>query len=304
MRCGHSRRWPCWSACPQNSPSSQDLSHLGLIPDPVFGWPVGFSRNKVRHLGGLSAVGLNCAVCHVGEVTPPGDGARLRVLGMTSHFDAEAFFGSLIVSTFRTADPANMKKFLAAWLSVNDPAGGDKAQELYATEWQRQDQRIAAAISADRTGSMDLAPGTLHKISGDELRLNRKLLAKGMDLPALAHSTLKLFHNMRSALHVPDQPPPPSPPNGPGRNDPWRILSFSLLGVVTDPAPVKFGIVWNEDQGALRREHPLARYPQPCRVARPRGAAHRAPRRPGFRARKAPNRFDRTHTSAALSLDD
>src|ERR1044072_7175673 len=23
-----------------------DLSHLGLIPDPEFGWPVGFSRSK------------------------------------------------------------------------------------------------------------------------------------------------------------------------------------------------------------------------------------------------------------------
>src|SRR5437867_7266291 len=53
---------------------------------------------------------------------------------------------------------------------------------------------------------------------------------------------------MRAALHVPDQPPTPAPPNGPGRNDPWRILSYSLLGGVTEPAPVKFGIVWNEDQ--------------------------------------------------------
>src|ERR1700722_15474186 len=26
---------------------SQDLSHLGLLPDPAFGWPVGFSRNNV-----------------------------------------------------------------------------------------------------------------------------------------------------------------------------------------------------------------------------------------------------------------
>jgi hypothetical protein len=59
---------------------------------------------------------------------------------------------------------------------------------------------------------------------------------------------LKLFHNMRAALDVPDQPPPPSPPNGPGRNDPWRILSYTLLGVVTKSAPIKFGLVWNEYQ--------------------------------------------------------
>ena len=31
---------------------SRDLSHLGLIPDPAFGWPVGFSRRPVGHLGG------------------------------------------------------------------------------------------------------------------------------------------------------------------------------------------------------------------------------------------------------------
>jgi hypothetical protein len=33
-----------------------DLSNLGLIPDPKFGWPVGLSRRKVSYLGGLSAV--------------------------------------------------------------------------------------------------------------------------------------------------------------------------------------------------------------------------------------------------------
>src|SRR5262249_49991436 len=81
-----------------------------------------------------------------------------------------------------------------------------------------------------------------------DLRLDAKALARGEDLAALSVSMLNLFHNMRFALHVPDEPPPPSPPNGPGRNDPWRILSYSLLGVVTKPAPVKFGTVWNEDQ--------------------------------------------------------
>src|SRR5437879_5457203 len=41
---------------------TSDLSHLGLIPDPEFGWPIGFSRKtKVEHLGGLSAIGINCA---------------------------------------------------------------------------------------------------------------------------------------------------------------------------------------------------------------------------------------------------
>src|SRR5262245_24725927 len=47
-----------------------DLSHFGLIPDPAFGWPIGFSRREVAHLGGLSSLGVNCAACHFGEVVP------------------------------------------------------------------------------------------------------------------------------------------------------------------------------------------------------------------------------------------
>src|SRR5437868_1915028 len=30
-----------------------DLTNLGLIPDPDFGWPIGFSRKEVKHLGNL-----------------------------------------------------------------------------------------------------------------------------------------------------------------------------------------------------------------------------------------------------------
>jgi hypothetical protein len=226
-----------------------DFSNLGALPDPKFGWPIGFSRKAVPHLGGLSSVGINCASCHVGEITPAAGGPNTRVLGMTAQFDVEGFFGAVIVSSFRTAEPANMKRFLAAYLASSDPKHARKGQELLETAWAQQEQKIVAVISADPTGSKELPPGALlNPISSDELRLNQKLLARGMDLSALAHSMLKLLHNLRAALHVPDSPPPPSPPNGPGRNDPWRILAFSLLGVVTEPAPVKFGIVWNQDQ--------------------------------------------------------
>src|SRR5436853_7136427 len=47
-----------------------DLSHFGLIPDPQFGWPIGFSRSQVPHLGGLPALGVNCASCHVADIPP------------------------------------------------------------------------------------------------------------------------------------------------------------------------------------------------------------------------------------------
>src|SRR4029077_19295121 len=48
---------------------SSDLSHLGLIPDQELGWPIGFSRKNLRHLAGMSSIGINCASCHVAQIT-------------------------------------------------------------------------------------------------------------------------------------------------------------------------------------------------------------------------------------------
>src|SRR3954467_1469611 len=65
-----------------------DLTYLGLLPDPAFGWPIGISRKaEVKHLGGLSAVGINCASCHVAEIRSPALKEPLRILGATSHFN-------------------------------------------------------------------------------------------------------------------------------------------------------------------------------------------------------------------------
>jgi hypothetical protein len=225
---------------------SQDLSHLGLIPDPAFGWPVGFSRSRVEHLGNLPSVGVNCAACHVGEISSAPGAARVRVLGMTSHFDSERFFGSVTVAMLRTADPANMKRFLAAYLSLTDRAGGDASQKLLLAEWQRQEQKITAAIAADPAGSHGIAPGAFQKIAGNSLRLDHQLLARGMDLSALANSMLKLFHNIRASLHIPDHLPNKlPPPSGPGRNDFFGALSTALFDTPQPYAPVKYGLVWN-----------------------------------------------------------
>lgn len=99
---------------------SWDLSNLGLIPDPAFGWPIGFSRRNVRHLGNLSAVGINCASCHVAQLESTSQSKPIEILGTTSHFDVEAFFGSVLVATFRTSDPTNMKRFLAYYVGATN----------------------------------------------------------------------------------------------------------------------------------------------------------------------------------------
>ena len=227
----------------------EDLSHFGLLPDATFGWPIGFSRRQVgQHLGGLSAVGINCAACHVGDVIPPDGGRAVRVLGMTSHFDAEAFFGAVTIATFRTADPANMERYLSAYLAAGQPAGGDAAQQALAGEWQRQREKLVVAIGADPAGAKDVAPGALHEISGADLRLSPESLQSGMDLTPLVRAQLRLFHNIRAALHIPDQPPDKLPPaSGPGRNDAFGLLSAVLFGAPQPYAPVKYGLVWNLD---------------------------------------------------------
>jgi mono/diheme cytochrome c family protein len=223
-----------------------DLSNFGLIPDPAFGWPVGVSRRPVPHLGGLSAVGVNCAACHVGEVVPAGGGTRRLVLGMTSHFDAEEFFGAATIATFRVASPAHMRRFLGAYLAAGHPEAGAAGQQLLTTAWDQQAARVMAALAADPFGAKDVAPGALHTIAPADLRLDRAGLASGMDLVVTVRALLRLFHNMRAALHIPDQPPEALPPaSGPGRNDAFGLLSAALLGVPQPYAPVKYGLVWN-----------------------------------------------------------
>jgi processive rubber oxygenase RoxA-like protein len=225
----------------------RDLTDLGLIPDPDFGWPIGFSRKEVKHLGSLPAVGLNCAACHVAEIHSS-KGPPVRVLGATSHFDAEAFFGSIIIATFRTADPANMKNFLAAYLNKIERPSDAKGRAVFDGKWGEESKQIAQALSADPFGTQEVQPGELHNISTTDLKLDLEKIGspEGGPVTHLANSILKLFHNMRAALHVPDQPPKKAPPSsGPGRNDAFGLLSAGPFNAPQPYAPVKYGLVWN-----------------------------------------------------------
>ena len=214
---------------------SSDLAYLGLIPDPAFGWPIGFSRKtEVKHLGNLSAVGINCASCHVAQIHSAGKDP-IRILGATSHFNVEAFFGSVLVSTFKTSEPASMKIFLGTYFS--NPA--------LEAAWETQQAKITETMAADPFGAKDVAAGDLHQLTPAEL----ELAGDAANVAQVAHSMLKLFHNIRAALHVPDQPPEKAPPaSGPGRNDAFGLLSASLLNRPQPYAPIKFGLVWDIDK--------------------------------------------------------
>jgi hypothetical protein len=162
----------------------------------------------------------------------------IRILGVTSHFNVEAFFGSILAATFRTSDPANMKKFLAVYLNAKP--------EAFDAAWQSQQQKIVATMNNDPLGAKDVEPGELHKIDSAEVQQSS---GTNIDLAARAHSMLKLFHNMRAALHIPDQLPEKAPPSsGPGRNDAFGLLAASLLHAPQPYSPIKFGLVWNVEK--------------------------------------------------------
>ena len=69
------------------------------------------------------------------------------------------------------------------------------------------DRRDVVAVDDGQAHDLDravrIALGELHQIATSELQLG----TNAAGLPELAHTMLKLFHNMRAALHVPDQPP-------------------------------------------------------------------------------------------------
>src|SRR5947209_9129390 len=208
---------------------SWDLTHLGLIPDKEFGWPIGFSRKKVEHLGNMSAIGINCASCHVAQITSTSSDVPTRILGVTSHFNVEGFFGSVLVATFQTSDPENMKRFLRNYVSDTEKIHGDHAETAVSSAWTKQQDKILAVMKTDPFGGKDVAAGQLHNIEPADAKLDIKALDKGdIDLAARVHSMLQLLHNMRAALHAPDQPPDKVPPqSGTGRNDAFGLLAAS-----------------------------------------------------------------------------
>src|SRR2546421_4032098 len=155
---------------------SWDLSHLGMIPDKEFGWPIGFSRKNVQHLGNLPAIGINCASCHVAQITSASSKSPIQILGVTSHFNVEGFFGSVLVATFKTPDPENMKRFLRNYVSDTETVHGDHAETAVNAAWQKQAQTILATIQADPFGAKDVATGELHKIDPADVKIDLRAL--------------------------------------------------------------------------------------------------------------------------------
>ena len=221
----------------------KDLTIFGLLADADSDLPVGVSRRKVDHLGGLRSIGINCASCHVAEIQPAGGGAAVRILGVTSHFDPEAFFNSVIGATFLTTVPANMNRFLVNYCLTCDVGASRPAIEAAIKD---QSEALAGALAAELAELKKTPADRLLELGPRRLLLTADAAAKPDELAAAAREILRLFHNMRAALHAPQQPPDKTPPNsGPGRNNAFGLLSVALFGEPTIYGPAKFGVAWN-----------------------------------------------------------
>jgi hypothetical protein len=92
-----------------------NMERFGFLPDPgnADGLPVGLAAAKTRGLELVGRmVGLNCAACHVGQLTYKG--TSVRIDGAPNLLDARLFFADLVGSAVATAeDPEKLLAFLA-----------------------------------------------------------------------------------------------------------------------------------------------------------------------------------------------
>jgi mono/diheme cytochrome c family protein len=241
-----------------------DVAAYGAIRTAPGELPVGFTRRTVAHLGGQPSLGINCAACHVGEVQEAPDAPPILVIGKPSRLDIYAFSGAVAVSLLRTSSPEGMIAFLPHYLRAG--GAGEEAEALLEKEVERRKDAIAAAVAADPFGSKSIAPGELHEIAPESLELDLTRLEGGMDLVPLSEALLRLFYNMRTALHIPEELPGPVPTlPGPGRTDAFGTLARAFFAFPARlEAPVKFGIVWDlEDRKWVHwdgnNDQPLAR---------------------------------------------
>jgi hypothetical protein len=143
----------------ETRPFLETLERFGFLPDPVsaqnpYGLPVGMTVAKSA-VTGLDTVGLNCATCHVGELTYAG--AKFRIDGGPNLTAVPAFVKALVTETTATArTPARLVRFVkkakaarAQQLARRDAAGADA--EPSAGDLRQVAAEIAARLATLRT---------------------------------------------------------------------------------------------------------------------------------------------------------
>lgn len=115
-----------------SKPFLSDVERFGLIPDPgnADGLPIGLSAAETadtRFAGFGPMVGVNCAACHVNEVTYKG--TSVRIDGAPSRFDLKRFFQEVAESSkVVVSNPIEFTAFLTRLINndirTNKPSSG------------------------------------------------------------------------------------------------------------------------------------------------------------------------------------
>jgi mono/diheme cytochrome c family protein len=154
-----------------------DVERFGLIPDPdnSDGLPIGLTGASSRGLPMLGRmVGVNCAACHVGQVSFQGSAIRLD--GAPNLFDARKFFTELADSAEATFEHPTK---LFAFLSRLKASGSD----------------------ADASDAQRDARELTHSLADESSKLREQLLPHVDDLIAKekAHKPHELFDALKTA---------------------------------------------------------------------------------------------------------
>jgi cytochrome c553 len=147
----------------ETRPFLETLDRFGFVPDPVsqenpYGLPVGMTVAK-SPVTGLDTAGVNCAACHVGELTYAG--TKVRIDGGPNMISVPMFVKALVTETTATAkDPARLIRFIkkARAARARQVANREAAGEGEPTP---RDIREAAAAIAARISTLSTLPALM-----------------------------------------------------------------------------------------------------------------------------------------------
>jgi hypothetical protein len=90
---------------------TSDLTHLGLIPDQEFGWPIGSVARPRSNIWAIFRPSGSTALPAMSRRSLRTEGSEpIRILGTTSDFNVEAFFGSVLGATVQDHRPGEHEK--------------------------------------------------------------------------------------------------------------------------------------------------------------------------------------------------
>jgi hypothetical protein len=176
----------------------EDMDRFGMLPDPDSEekLPIGLTAAPTRGLPSLGKmVGINCAACHVGQITFKGK--ALRIDGAPNIFDGNKFFTELVQSGGAiVASPTQLIGFLGRLHAAKEKkSGGSLVSRVFAHLKEGESELKTALLSyvANSVITKDARKwpsdwrSILMGVGGEEA--TRKKLLDGFkftDLPSLA----------------------------------------------------------------------------------------------------------------------